>query len=310
MMNKKLSTTEQGISVIIPTLNRFRYLMDLLMDLMRQDYDVFEIVVIDQSGRADPALIELVNTHAPRIHYHAVSFKGLPIARNYGWQYAKYETMLYLDDDMRCEPDFLRRAVQAFQGQEAHILGIRFDVVNHKDIPESQCGLFNYWTAEPHRGFAYQICKEVYHIAGGCFLVSKQTVRKLQGFDENFSCGTALYEELDFCLRAKKKNMKIIFDGLVNVTHLHAAQGGCRTPHIKEYVYSLCRNRTLIIRRHLHIFQKITAFFYLGILIFKYALRYLSFACLWKGATGICHGFRIPTGVVQMTRLMGEGGVS
>jgi len=38
------------VSVIIPTLNRYQYLKDVLSDLEQQDYINIEVIVIDQSS--------------------------------------------------------------------------------------------------------------------------------------------------------------------------------------------------------------------------------------------------------------------
>ena len=37
------------VSVVIPTLNRYKYLKDVLNDLEQQDYTNLEVIVIDQS---------------------------------------------------------------------------------------------------------------------------------------------------------------------------------------------------------------------------------------------------------------------
>ena len=37
------------VSVVIPTLNRYTYLKDVLEDLEKQDYENFEVIVVDQS---------------------------------------------------------------------------------------------------------------------------------------------------------------------------------------------------------------------------------------------------------------------
>ena len=38
------------ISIVIPTLNRYKYLKDVLEDLEKQDYKNFEVIVVDQSN--------------------------------------------------------------------------------------------------------------------------------------------------------------------------------------------------------------------------------------------------------------------
>src|SRR5208282_5166662 len=96
-----------GATVIVPTLNRGRYLIDTLHDLLAQEYRPLEILVVDQSSEEASALRDLVLKHPDLISYHKVHFRGLPLARNYGWQQAKYEAIVFMDDDIRCGPDLV-----------------------------------------------------------------------------------------------------------------------------------------------------------------------------------------------------------
>ena len=92
---------------MVPTLNRGSYLIDTLHDLLAQEYRPIEILVVDQSGEKAPALLDLVLKHPDLISYHKVQFRGLPLARNYGWQHAKYEAIVFVDDDIRCGPSLV-----------------------------------------------------------------------------------------------------------------------------------------------------------------------------------------------------------
>ena len=47
--SSKLIAEQPKVSVIIPTLNRYPYLKDVLEDLEKQDYKNFEVIVVDQS---------------------------------------------------------------------------------------------------------------------------------------------------------------------------------------------------------------------------------------------------------------------
>ena len=48
-----------GISVIIPTLNRERYLADTVKELLKQEYEKFEIIIVDQSDTINKEVYEL-----------------------------------------------------------------------------------------------------------------------------------------------------------------------------------------------------------------------------------------------------------
>jgi hypothetical protein len=44
--------------------------------------------------------------------------------------------------------------------------------------------------------------------------------------------------------------LRIVFEGAASLLHLRSEEGGCRVPDIRQYVHSLARNRSVVIRRH------------------------------------------------------------
>ncbi|MDR3258500.1 MAG: glycosyltransferase, partial [Fusobacteriaceae bacterium] len=102
-----------GISVIIPTLNRTDFLKQTLDCLVKQVFEYpFEILIVDQSDKEDKQILEYQKQYSFVRYYHVTSFRGLPEARNFGWQHAKYDYILYLDDDITCENNLLKEHYQ------------------------------------------------------------------------------------------------------------------------------------------------------------------------------------------------------
>ena len=53
-----------GISVIIPTLNRTNFLVNTIEDLLLQECSFpFEIIVVDQSNQEDKYIIDMANNN-------------------------------------------------------------------------------------------------------------------------------------------------------------------------------------------------------------------------------------------------------
>lgn len=264
----------QGISVIIPTLNRTNFLVDTLKDLVVQECAFpFEILIIDQSEKPDAKVIAFVSEYSFIKYYHITFFKGLPEARNFGWQKANFNFILFLDDDIRCNKNLLQEHYQILHQENVGVVagGI---VEVYKENEECKVGDFNYVTATPLRGFHKKGTFEVTHGGGGNFATKKKVLLEVNGIDENLTKGAALYEETDFCLRVKEAGYKIIFHSEASVDHLAAETGGCRVDEIEKYIYSLVRNRSLIIQRHLKFRYKISAHLYLLKLVAAYAVSY------------------------------------
>ncbi|HXM63303.1 MAG TPA: glycosyltransferase [Terriglobales bacterium] len=280
----------RGVTVIVPTLNRGEYVIDTLHDLLAQEYRPIEILVVDQSRDEAPALLDLVLRHADLISYHKVQFRGLPLARNYGWQRARYEAVIFVDDDIRCGPflasEHLRGLTRPNIGMVAGGIDERVSSEDNSQAP----GQFNSWTATPQRGFSPTGDCFVKHVPGGNFSAWRSVLRAAGGFDEALATGAALYEETELCLRVRKCGFDIYFNGSARLQHLAAGNGGCRVPDLPEYMGSLAHNRAVLIRRHLRWFQTPVAYLRLFLLFVSYATHYHTLRVFRPGIIGLLKG--------------------
>jgi len=280
----------QGISVVVPTLNRGSFLIDTLHDLLAQEYRPLEILVVDQSRKEDPALLELIGEYSDLLSYHKVPFCGLPLARNYGWQHAKYEALVFVDDDIRCGPSLVS---EHFRGLTRPNIGMVAGGIDEQiSIEETgpAPGQFNSWTATPQRGFTPTEDCMVKHVPGGNFSAWRSVLRAAGGFDEALSIGAALYEETELCLRVRKCGFDIYFNGSARLQHLAAGSGGCRVPDLPEYMGSLAHNRAILIGRHLRWFQTPVAYLRLFLLFISYAAHYHTLRVFRPGIAGFVKG--------------------
>ncbi len=261
-----------GISIIIPTVNRTEFLKDTLKDLLVQEFEQpYEILIIDQSPQPDESILRDIKGKYIAKYFHVIHFRGLPEARNFGAQKAQYDILVYIDDDIECQKDFLQQHYNVHKNLTN--IGVVAGGITEKFKSNINCevGKFVKRSATPLRGFHQKGSKEVDHGGGGNFSVNRAVYLKVNGIDEHLTKGAALYEETDFCLRVKKEGYKIWFHYDAHVFHLAAATGGCRVIDIEKYLYNLIRNRSLIIERHLDGVNKITA----TIELFRLAIAYI-----------------------------------
>jgi glycosyltransferase involved in cell wall biosynthesis len=92
------------VSVIIPTLNRYEYLKDVLADLELQNYQNFEVIVVDQS---EPVDVNFYEGWKLQIHLIQQEEKALWLARNRAIETSKGEYILLFDDDSRVDTDWI-----------------------------------------------------------------------------------------------------------------------------------------------------------------------------------------------------------
>lgn len=265
-----------GISVIIPTLNRVGCLLDTVGYILSQDFKYpYEIIIVDQSQQVNQMMIGMEQNNQVIIKYHHITcFKGLPEARNYGAQCARYDYILYLDDDIECNENLLAEHYKYISQQHIGIVagGI---TEKYKENPKSRnTGVFHFFSAIPERGFHLMENGYVDHAGGGNYSIKKDVFYKVGGVDEYLNVGAALYEETDICLRVKKSGYKVFFNYNAHIWHLAAPTGGCRVLDIEKYIYALVHNRSIIIHRYLNRYQRLTAYFVLVKLVLSYMLAY------------------------------------
>ncbi len=107
------------VSVIVPTRNRARMLHDVVGALWAQSLDPreFEVIVVDNCSEDDTAKVmqELQAKSPCRLLYHVMpENRGPARSRNTGAGSAKGRILAFTDDDCRPSPQWLERALPAF----------------------------------------------------------------------------------------------------------------------------------------------------------------------------------------------------
>ncbi len=276
----------------MPTLNRGRYLIDTLHDLLAQEHRPLEILIVDQSPEETGAVHELVLRHRDMISHHLVQFRGLPLARNYGWQKAKYEAIVFVDDDIRCDPSLVCEHLRVLTQPHVGMVAGGIDECISSKEQTAAPGQYNFWTATPVRSFGAKGEYFVQHVAGCNFSTWRTVLQAAGGFDEALATGAALYEETELCLRVQKLGFNISFNGSARLKHLAAGNGGCREPDLPKYLGSLAHNRAILIRRNLRWFQVPVACLRLLLLFLSYAAHYRTLSIFRSGVAGFKSGLQ------------------
>jgi glycosyltransferase involved in cell wall biosynthesis len=97
------------ISVVIPTYRREKLLRDSIVDVLKQDYPQFEVLVVDQTQTHEPdtqAFLDEMATSG-KIKLFRLDWASLPGARNYAVRRSSGEIILFIDDDVQLTPGFL-----------------------------------------------------------------------------------------------------------------------------------------------------------------------------------------------------------
>lgn len=106
------------VSVIIPTLNRYEYLGDVLKDFEKQDYGHFEIIVVDQSEHFQSDFYKSFNLNLRVIRQEE---KALWLARNRAIQDANGAFIALSEDDVRIQPEWISTHLKALDFFKAQV---------------------------------------------------------------------------------------------------------------------------------------------------------------------------------------------
>jgi glycosyltransferase involved in cell wall biosynthesis len=117
------------VSVVIPTLNRYEYLKDVLKDLEVQDYQNFEVLICDQTDAVNKVFYEDWKLN---IHLLKQEEKALWLARNKCIQKSSGDYILLFDDDSRVESNWISNHLKCLDFFKVKIsAGVTHTLVGH-----------------------------------------------------------------------------------------------------------------------------------------------------------------------------------
>ncbi len=246
------------ISVIIPTYGREEPLRDSIVDVLKQDYSNFEVLVVDQTPKHELEIEAFLSEQATagKIQWFRLNWASLPGARNYAVRRAKGEIILFIDDDVKLNSGFLTAHAKNYldKPEIGAVAGRVFDRMKIADTVQGRTqGDAPYKSIEylpPQAmdpGIAWYYIDLVHTVkpqevltARGCNMSFRREIftKHRLHFDERFR-GSAVREESDFCLRLRQTGYKIWYDPEASLVHLGEETGGCHDISMRSLKYQL-----------------------------------------------------------------------
>lgn len=100
------------VSVIIPCFNHGKYIDEAINSILKQTFQRYEIIIIDDGSTDTFTIDKLLNFNNPRINVIRTINRGLSAARNLGIKKSKGRYILTLDADDKFYPTFLEKAIR------------------------------------------------------------------------------------------------------------------------------------------------------------------------------------------------------
>jgi len=240
-----MSDLHARISVVTPTLKRPDEVRALLDNLSQQTVLPMELILVDGAPEGEEATREVVSqaTRLPFDLNYICRSGGTAIQRNVGIDAARGDFIAFIDDDIRLEPDFFERMLEAFaQDIEKRIGGITGYITNqHLDATTSrrwnwyrrlklftiyEPGRFDYETGYPINRYLqppHDTLKSIDYMGAGCAVWRADVFKAGLRFSE-FFVGFGVQEDAQMALRARQK-WELRENGRAHCQHLHASTG-------------------------------------------------------------------------------------
>lgn len=257
------------LTIVIPTYNREEVLCSTLNSVLEEckkcKYDT-EIIVVDQTkehtdstyeflkGMLDKKLIKLINEEKP----------SLPAARNIGIKAANGSIIMFLDDDVELQENFINEHMRCYE-ENNKIAGTVGKVTicnNSKDniLLNNNSGLKQKVKGIIFKKYSNNVSVVTKHglvisdfsrdgmlfadTVIGCNMSFKKTILDICGvFDEKY-IGNAIREETDLCCRIRKKGYLIRYNSSAHLYHIMFNTGGCRNEkdikYWEKFFYNQC----------------------------------------------------------------------
>lgn len=194
------------VSIIIPTLNRYEYLKDVLEDLEKQDYHNNEIIIIDQTDTPQKSFYEKFKLNMKVIYQEG---KGQWLARNEAVRNSSGNYLLFFDDDSRVDKDWISEHMKSLDYFKADIsAGVSISKTGDT-VPENYS--FFRWADQFDSGNA---------------LVKREVFQKTGMFDRQFD--KQRMGDGEFGLRAYLAGFRSISNPFAKRLHLKIGTGGLR----------------------------------------------------------------------------------
>lgn len=207
------------ISVIIPTYNRVKMLIDLLHSLEKQSYKEFEVIIVSDGSKDNTCeVIKSQSFDLKKVKIINRENHGRAATRNHGAKEAQGELLIFLDDDMAPATECIEVHLNHHLKYTSSIMVGR-QITNYKimnnDFQRYRIHLEKKWENSIYNPHSSLITRENLYITSANFSISKKLFDSLQGFDSQLTD----LEDFDLAVRAYRARIPIHYIPAAHAYH-------------------------------------------------------------------------------------------
>ncbi|WP_282017534.1 glycosyltransferase family 2 protein [Salegentibacter mishustinae] len=210
------------VDVIIPTMFRQDYMVQLLEDYKNQTYLPKRVIVVDATPKEERDISLYKKSDYPfELIIKWQKSKGSCKARNEAIELCRSDYIIFADDDTRILPDFVENHLRFLQTYKVDgCTGLDIQASDYRQDLDDLRRILKGKGRERYKAGAAQ----TFNNANSC--VKREWVEEIKGNDINFDGGYG--EDADFGFRLIKNGMLLMFNPYSINLHLKPPSGGYR----------------------------------------------------------------------------------
>lgn len=228
-----------NVSIIIPVYNQPVFTYNCLLSVLDKTSDVnYEVVLVDNASDNETVnmLKKVSNIEIVRNEENT----GFVIACNQGAEKARGEYILFLNNDIQVEKEWLTALLDVFKKElEAGAVGSKLIYPN--GVLQEAGGIvwrdgvvWNYGKFDDPEKPQYSYLREVDYCSAACLMVRKEIFEKIGGFDKRYV--PAYCEDTDLCFEIRKLGYKVYLQPTSRVIHFEGITAGKKVyKGVKKY---------------------------------------------------------------------------
>lgn len=256
-MTRRTDPSVPSVAVIVLTWNRPHELIDCLDSFACLDYPNYETVVVDNHSEDDT--VQIVRERYPWatliVNEDNLGYVG---GNNVGIRYALdrgFDYVCILNSDTKVSPNLLSGLVEVMRSDpKIAIAGAKNLLMEHPDFTWGRYGTITFGPMLVRVDGRFEAdheelpCpKDVDCVVGNGCMMSRAALLDVGLFDEEFF---QVNEDIDWCVRARKKGYRTVFVDRVSFLHKGSSSSDAGNKWIFSYGYFLGRNAILFARKH------------------------------------------------------------
>lgn len=286
------------ISIIIPNYNGFNYLSRCLNSLSSQDFDSFEVIIVENASKDES--IRIIEKYKDVRLIKLDKNYGFSKAVNQGIKIAKGDYVVLLNNDTEVNENWLLELKNCIEKDEkifsCSSKMLRYNEREKIDDAGDEYNLFGWAHKRGDGALKDKYNKDCYVFSscGGAAIYRKKVFDEIGYFDDNFF---AYMEDVELCYRAKINGYKNVYCSKAIVYHIGSATSGSKYNSFK--VRLAARNNIYVIYKNMPFIQFVIN---LPFLLLGFLIKGVFFSIKGFGKdyfSGIVEGFK---GLKKLTK--------